>query len=106
MKNIGDLICLQALEIAWDTNEPILAPRVVDDPRVAGLEVLYKNNITALAVLPMRLDSTVRGAVYLTNADPVQLAPPVGGPVLLAYQNLVSLLLPRVVQPQRPTSVR
>ncbi len=106
VKNIGDLVCLEALELAWDTNEAILAPRVVDDPRIAGHEVLYRNDITALAVLPMRLDSSHRAAVYLTNSDPLQLVAPVGGPILLAYQNLVSLILPRVVQPPRPSSVR
>jgi hypothetical protein len=106
VKDIGDLVCLQALELAWDTNQPILAPRVVDDPRVAAHEVLYKNGITALAVLPMRLDSAHRAAVYLTNSDPGQLVGPAGGPILLAYQNLVSLLLPRVIQPQRPSTVR
>jgi len=48
--------------------------------------------------------------VYITNPNPAALsgpnANPTGGPVLLAYQNLISLLLPRLVSTQRPSTVR
>jgi len=97
---------LEALELAWDASEPILAARVVDDPRVGKYEALYRNSVTSLAVLPLRIDSNHKAALYLTNPQPEQLAPPMGGPVMLAYQNLVMLLVPRVIQAQRPSTVR
>ncbi len=105
VRNIGDLVCLEALELAWDSNDPILAPRVVDEPRIAEFEALYKNDISSLAVLPLKVDSSHRAAVYLINPDADQLSQPMGGPILLSYQNLVSLLLPRVVG-ERPSAVR
>jgi len=53
----------------------------------------------------VRLDSSHRAAVYLVNADTEQLAQPAGGPLLVSYQNLLALMLPRVVA-ERPTTVR
>ncbi|MGA1487898.1 MAG: serine/threonine-protein kinase PknK [Planctomycetota bacterium] len=105
LRQAGDRICLEALELAWDTGDAILAPRVVDDPRVGEFEALYENDVASLAVLPVRLDSSHRAAVYLVNADTEQLAQPAGGPLLVSYQNLLALMLPRVVA-ERPTTVR
>ena len=105
VRNIGEKVCLEALELTWDSGDPILAPRVVDDPKIAEFESLYKNNIASLAILPMRVDSAHRAAIYLINPAAEQLTPPLGGPILLSYQNLVSLLLPKVVS-DRPSAVR
>lgn len=106
IKSPADIICLEALELAWDSSEPILAPRVVDDPRIGKYEALYRSSVTSLAVLPMRIDSNQKAAVYLTNPQPDQLTVPLGGPVMLAYQNLVMLLVPQVIQAQRASTVR
>jgi len=77
---------------------------VVDDPRVSEFEELYHNDVVSLAVLPFKIDSAHRAAIYLVNPLPDQLQAPAGGPVLLAYQNLISLTLPRAIQASRPAN--
>ncbi|MCA8960656.1 MAG: hypothetical protein KDC38_09095, partial [Planctomycetes bacterium] len=86
-------------EEAWEQGRSIIAPRVIDDPRVQGFESLYRANISSLAILPLALSSTtMRGAVYLNNPRNLDhLAPPLGSAALVAYQNLLQLTIPRAI---------
>ncbi len=104
IRGAGEQLCLDVLGLAWDSNQSILAKRVVDDPRISEFEELYKNDVVSLAALPFKIDAAHRAAIYLVNPVPEQLQAPAGGPVLLAYQNLISLTLPRAIQASRPAN--
>ncbi len=95
LRSCAHLICLEALEDVWENSRAVLAPRVVDDPRVQGYESLYSHNIGSLAILPVKSEGAIRAVVYLVNPGPEELVDREGGPVLLAYLNLLSLILPR-----------
>ena len=90
-------VCVKALEEIWEKGEAILAPRVLDHPRVRSFEFLYSNNISSLAVIPLRIGGLPKGALYLNNPAVAHISPPSGSSVLLAYQNLLGLILPRPV---------
>lgn len=95
LRSSAHLICLEALEDVWENSRGVLAQRVVDDPRVQGYESLYSHNIGSLAILPVKSEGVMRAVVYLVNPGPEELVGREGGPVLLAYLNLLSLILPR-----------
>lgn len=95
--NSGELVSLAALEATFDGYAPILAPRVLDHKKVQHCEELYANNVTRLAILPLKTEGTMRGALYLNNPGVEHLTPPAGSPVLVSYQSLLTLLLPRPV---------
>ncbi|MFQ5653372.1 MAG: serine/threonine-protein kinase PknK [Planctomycetota bacterium] len=97
VRNPSGRLSLEILEDAWDMGKPILAPRVIDDPMVQGHEGLYRNNIGSLAVIPLKIDGALRGAIYLNNPCPDELKQPSGGPLLVAYQNLLTLIVPKPV---------
>ena len=99
IQKAGALICVDILEKLFEDGEPVLAPQVIEHDRIATFEALYKNNITSLAVLPLRAEGEIRGALYLNNPDPLSIPAPMGSPVVQAYQNLVSLILPRIAVP-------
>ncbi|MEM7164902.1 MAG: tetratricopeptide repeat protein [Planctomycetota bacterium] len=93
----GDLISLAALEASFDGYTPILAPRVLDHRKVQRCQELYEHNVTRLAILPLKTEGTMRGALYLNNPDAAHLTPPQGSAILVSYQSLLALLLPRPV---------
>ncbi|MFN0057721.1 MAG: serine/threonine-protein kinase PknK [Planctomycetota bacterium] len=100
VKKAGSRLCLEALEDVWDSGVSILAGRVVDDARARGYESLYRENISSLAVLPMRPDPNARAALYLNNPGPTHLVAPSGSPALMAYQNLLQLCLLQISIPR------
>ncbi len=95
LKSPAARICLEALEDVIDSGDAILAPRILDDAAVQAYEALYRNNITSLAVVPLRVDGACRGAVYLNNPRPEHLDAPAGSMLLASYCNLLNLILPR-----------
>jgi GAF domain-containing protein len=90
-----DRIALGAIEDVWDSGRSILAPRVVDDPRVQAMEELYSSGVQSVAVLPLRFDGLIRAVVYLADPEPSQLVSDSGKQLLDAHSGLLSLLLPR-----------
>lgn len=95
IKKPSSAICLEALEDVLDSGTPILATRVLDSEQVQGYEALYANNISRLAILPIKAEGASKGALYLNNPSADHLTPPLGSPVLMAYHNLIGLLLPK-----------
>ncbi|MGE3165653.1 MAG: serine/threonine-protein kinase PknK [Planctomycetota bacterium] len=95
LKKPSSFICLPALEDCLEGGGAILAPRVLDHSQIQGYEVLYQNNVSRLAILPLKSDGSVRGALYLNNPDARHLTSPSGSAVLQSYQTLLALLAPR-----------
>ena len=96
MKNPGERLCLEALEVVVDSGDPILAPRILDHSLVQGFEALYRQHVRSLAVMPLRVDGSCRGAVYLNNPDASHVSTQQGSAILLSYANLLNLILPRL----------
>ncbi|MGE4619742.1 MAG: protein kinase [Planctomycetota bacterium] len=95
LRGLLERIALAAVEDVWDSGRAILAPRVVDEPRVQAMEELYSSGVQSVAVLPLRLDGMIRAVVYLADPEPSHLVNDSGKQLLDAHSGLLGLLLPR-----------
>ncbi len=95
LKGSLERIALAAVEDVWDTGRSILAPRVVDEPRVQAMEGLYSSGVQSLAVIPLHRDGTIRAVAYLADPEPAQLVSSSSKALLDAHSGLLGLLMPR-----------